>query len=129
MTREEAQELIDCYLIKLNLGGATATIAMGGLKANGQDATNTLSYMFIEGIMHTRLTLPYFAVFVHSNTPDEFLIKAAQLCALGTGHPQFLNADVGVAQALARGITGGLNPKPIGSNLRCSLIISELLSQ
>ena len=124
ITAEEAQELIDCYLIKLNLGGGSATIAVGGLKANGHDATNPLSYMFIEGIMHSRLTLPYFAVLIHSNTPDEFLIKASQLCALGIGHPQFLNSDVGVAQALARGITGGpiitLEDARSGAPIGCS---------
>lgn len=123
-TQEAAQELIDCYLLRLNMGGGSATIAVGGLKANGHDATNPLSYMFIEGIMHTRLTLPYFAVLIHSNTPDEFLIKAAELCALGTGHPQFLNCDVGVAQALARGITGGppitLEDARAGAPIGCS---------
>ena len=124
ITPGAAQELIDCYLIKLNLGGGSATIAVGGLKTNGHDATNPLSYMFIEGIMHTRLTLPYFAVLIHSNTPDAFLIKTSQLCALGTGHPQFLNSDVGVVQALARGITGGppitLEDARSGAPIGCS---------
>ncbi|MDK1046406.1 MAG: pyruvate formate lyase family protein, partial [Anaerolineales bacterium] len=124
ITQASAQELIDCYLLKLNMGGGSATIAVGGLKANGHDATNPLSYMFIEGIMHTRLTLPYFAVLIHSNTPDDFLIKASQLCALGTGHPQFLNCDVGVAQALTRGVTGGpvitLEDARAGAPIGCS---------
>ena len=123
-TQAAAQELIDCYLLKLNEGGGSATIAVGGLKANGHDATNPLSYMFIEGIMHTRLTLPYFAVLIHSNTPDEFLNKASELCALGTGHPQFLNCDIGVAQALTRGITGGpsitLEDARAGAPIGCS---------
>jgi len=124
LTKEDAQELIDCYLIKLNHGGGSGTIAVGGLKANGHDATNDLSYMFIEGIMRTRLTLPYFAVLIHSNSPDGFLIKSAQLCALGTGHPQFLNSDVGVAQALTRGSTGGppitLEDARAGAPIGCS---------
>jgi len=126
ITREDAQELIDCFLLKLNDYGGSATIAVGGLKANGRDATNPLSHMFTEGIMHTRLALPYFAVMIHSNTPDDFLIKAAQLCALGAGHPQFLNSDVGVAQALARGSTGGppiaLEDARAGAPIGCSEI-------
>ncbi len=125
-TQADAQELIDCYLLKLNLGLGSATIAVGGLKPNGHDATNPLTYMFIEGIMHTRLTLPYFAVLIHSNTPDDLLIKASELCALGTGHPQFLNCDIGVAQALARGITGGpsitLEDARAGAPIGCSEI-------
>jgi formate C-acetyltransferase len=66
--------------------------------------------MFIEAIMHTRLVNPWFAALVHTKTPDDFLIKAAELCSLGTGHPQFINSDAGVAQALVRGSTGGGTP-------------------
>ena len=112
MTREEVQELLDCYVLKLNYTGSkmrsiSGSIGIVGYKADGNDATNDLSYMFIESIMHIRLADPWFAVHVHSKSPDEFLIKAAELCSLGTGHPQFLNSDVGVAQMLARGNLGG----------------------
>jgi len=104
ITPEAAQELIDCYLIKMNQaefhGGHTS---VGGVKADGNDGTNDLTYMFIEAMMHVRLKSPYFDVQVHSKSPDALLIKAAQLCSLGTGHPQFVNSDVMVAQALARG--------------------------
>lgn len=106
LTREQAQELIDCYIIKLNEASQSNTIGVSGLKADGSDATNELSYMLIEGMMHTRL-INFFAVFIHSKTPDDLLIKACELCSLGGGHPQFLNSDVGVAQVLARGDMGG----------------------
>jgi len=110
MTEEEAQELTDCYILKLNQGEGgfqtTNTIGVGGLKPDGNDATNDLTYVFIEAMMHTGLT-NWFAVLIHSRTPYDLLIKACQLTSLGTGHPQFLNADVGVAQMLARGDTGG----------------------
>jgi formate C-acetyltransferase len=63
--------------------------------------------MFIEGIMHTRLSNPWLSVLVHNKMPEDLLIKACQLCSLGTGQPQFVNNDVMVSQALARGIMGG----------------------
>ena len=107
ITREEAQELLDCYILKVGRSGASASKGIGGVRSDGNDATNALSYMFVEAIMRTRLIGPDFAVLVHSKTPDEFLIRASQLCSLGIGHPQFLNYDVMVAQALARGSTGG----------------------
>ena len=107
VTKEKAQELIDCYILKVNFEGHAGSIGVGGVKADGNDATNDLSYMFIEGIMHTRLVSPYFAVLIHSKTPDGLLVRACQLCSLGSGHPQFLNSDVMVAQALARGDMGG----------------------
>jgi|TARA_Y100000310_G_C20693265_1_gene823780 formate C-acetyltransferase len=106
-TREEAQELLECYVLKVGNAGASASMAVGGVLPDGNDATNDLSYMFLEAIMHTRLAGPNIAVLVHSKSPDQFLIKACQLSSLGGGHPQFLNYDVMVAQALARGATGG----------------------
>ena len=107
LTQEEAQELIDCYIIKLNQIIQYCYLGVGGVKANGNDATNELSYMFIEAMMHTRLLEPILGVLIHGKTPDDLLIKAAQLCSLGTGHPQFINNDVMVDQALARGSIGG----------------------
>ena len=105
ITKEEAQELVDCYILKLNQGGSN-TVGVSGVKPDGNDATNELSYMLIEGMMHTRL-INWFAVLIHSKTPDDLPIKACQLCSLGGGHPQFINSDVMVAQALARGTMGG----------------------
>ena len=107
ITTEEAQELIDCYLLGVNYEGESSPITVGGVKANGHDATNELSYMFIEGIMHTRLPSPWLSVLVHSQMPDDLLFKACQLGSLGTGQPQFVNNDVMVSQALARGTMGG----------------------
>lgn len=112
ITREEAQELLDCYILKLNYVGNTAqsssgSIGIGGLKSDGNDATNDLTYMFIEAMMHTRLVDPWFALHVHSKTPEDLLIKACQLTSLGSGHPQYINSDVGVALTMARGRTGG----------------------
>jgi len=112
LTKEDAQELLDCYLLKLNYvatgnQSTSGSIGVGGYKADGNDATNELTYMFIESMMHTRMVNPWFAVLIHSKSPDELLIKTAQLTALETGHPQILSADVGVAQMLARGSMGG----------------------
>jgi len=106
LTKEETQELIDCFLIKLshteNPGGDH--VGVSGVKSNGQDATNDLSYMILEGMAHVRLAEPFVSIMVHSKTPDNLLIKACQLLSLGTGHPVFINNDVQVEQMLARAI-------------------------
>lgn len=115
ITREEAQELVDCWLMRFAQGvspfipkaGSGYHMDVGGLKADGSDATNDLSYLFIEGMIHSRMLEPNFGVMVHSKTPDDFLHKACQLCVLGTGHPMFLNNDVFVENFLARGTLGG----------------------
>ena len=120
LSKEEAQELIDCWLMRFAQGvapfvshsGAAFHLDVGGLKADGSDATNELSFMFIEGMMHTRMIEPNMGVLIHSKTPDDFLIKACQLCSLGLGHPMFLNNDVFVENMLSRGTLGG-PPVPI----------------
>ena len=105
ITRDEIQEFIDCFLIKLNHSGSSGNhIGVGGVTPNGQDATNDLSYMFLEGMEHTRLAEPYNSILLHGKTPDELLLKACQLLSLGTGHPVFINNDVQVEQMLARPI-------------------------
>ncbi|KKM06630.1 hypothetical protein LCGC14_1742040, partial [marine sediment metagenome] len=122
-TKGKAQELIDCFLLRpswflysvnslsgyllVDTAGIAQHIDVGGLRANGTDATNELSYMILEGMMHTRLVEPDVGVLVHSRTPDDLLIKACQLCALGTGHPIFLNNDTIVVNLLGRGNLGG----------------------
>jgi formate C-acetyltransferase len=128
ITGEKVQELLDCYILKLNYVGSKVqanegSIGIGGYKADGTDATNELTYMFLESMAHTRLADPWFAVHVHTKTPEELLIRAAELCSLGCGQPQFLNSDVGVAQILARGSLGGpaptLEDARLASNVGC----------
>ena len=127
LTKEEAQELVDCWFIKfgeaLGLPFAPSIglapwpgdpinhhMCVGGLKPDGSDATNELSYMFIEAMMHTTLTQPTLGVRIHSKTPDALLIKASQLCALGTGHPAFFNDEAIVPMILGR---AALGPWPV----------------
>jgi len=128
ITDDEVQELLDCYILKLNYLGnkvqsTHASLGVGGIDADGCDATNPLTYMFIESIIHTRLANPWFAVHIHSRSPEDLLIKASKLCSLGSGASQFINSEVGIAQMLARGGTGArpvtLEDARSASNVGC----------
>ncbi|KKN81337.1 hypothetical protein LCGC14_0320840 [marine sediment metagenome] len=101
LTKEETQELLDCFLIKLNQAGGGNHVAVGGLNANGQDSTNDLSYMILDSMAHVRLIQPFLSVLVHGKTPDSLLIKSCQLMSLGTGHPVFINHNVLIEQMLS----------------------------
>lgn len=107
LTPSRAQELLDCYLIKLNHVNRGSHLALGGYRPDGRDATNDISYMLIESMKHVRLAHPFISVLMHARTPDEFMIRAAELSALGTGHPVYINADILTTQMLARGSAGG----------------------
>lgn len=107
LTPEDAQELLDCYLIKLNHVNRGNHLAVGGYTACGRDATNMLSCMILESMKHIRLAHPFISVLISPRTPQKLLVRAAELSALGTGHPVYLNADVLTTQMLARGSAGG----------------------
>jgi len=126
ITKNEVQELIDCFLLRpswflyslnsqkgyllTDTAGIAQHVDVGGLKSDGTDATSELSYMILEGMMHTRLVEPDVGILLHSRTPEDLLIKACQLCALGTGHPEFLNHDNFIVNLLGRATLGGEKP-------------------
>ncbi len=120
ITREEAQELIDCIWVKLNdlnkvrdkvsaegFAGYSLfqNLIVGGQDINGLDATNDLSFMCITATEHVFLPQPSFSVRVWNGSPHEFLIRAAELTRTGIGFPAYYNDEVIIPQLISRGLT------------------------
>ncbi len=120
ITREAAQELMDCIWVKLNdlnkvRDAASAegfagyslfqNLIAGGQTKEGLDATNDLSFMCIQATMHVLLPQPSFSVRVWNGTPHEFMIKAAELTRTGVGLPAYYNDEVIIPSLLSRGLT------------------------
>ena len=120
ITKEFAQELMDCVWIKLNdlskcRDAASAegfagysmfqNLIAGGQTPEGEDATNDLSFMCIEATMHVLLPAPSFSVRVWNKTPHEFLIRAAELTRTGVGLPAYYNDEVIIPSLMSRGLT------------------------
>ena len=120
ITREFAQELMDCIWVKLNdlnkcrdAGSAEGfagyslfqNLIAGGQDAEGNDVTNDLSFMCIEASMHVHLPAPSLSVRVWNGTPDEFLIKAAALTRTGIGLPAYYNDEVIIPALMSRGVS------------------------
>jgi len=120
LTKEQAQELLECFWVKISElnflvencytvfvpGYPTfQQITCGGITESGQDGVNELSYMMIQATMDIRSTQPNLSVkYNKGKNPDSFLNKAAELQALGIGHPQFYNDEVGIKYLLDMGI-------------------------
>lgn len=102
LTRDEAQELLECLWIKM--AGMTWLLNencskyfagympfqntnVGGRTPDGRDATNELSYMMVQASMDLRLFQPSLSAFIHEDTPPEFLRHICKLIRLGTGFP------------------------------------------
>ena len=120
LTREFAQELMDCIWVKLNdlnkcRDAASAegfagyslfqNLIAGGQNKEGIDVTNDLSFMCIEASMHTQLPAPSLSVRVWNGSPHDFLIKAAELTRTGVGLPAYYNDEVIIPSLVSRGLT------------------------
>lgn len=120
ITREFAQELMDCIWVKLNdlnkcrdavsaegFAGYSLfqNLIAGGQNEEGIDVTNDLSFMSIEASMHVFLPQPSLSVRVWNGSPHEFLIKAAELTRTGIGLPAYYNDEVIIPSLVSRGLT------------------------
>lgn len=120
LTREQAQEYMDCIWVKLNdlnkcRDAASAegfagyslfqNLIAGGQNEEGMDMTNDLSFMCIEAAMHVPLPQPSLSVRVWNKTPHSFLIKAAKLTRTGIGLPAYYNDEVIIPSLMSRGVS------------------------
>ena len=120
LTREQAQELLDCLWVKLNdlnkcRDAASAegfagyslfqNLIVGGQDRDGCDVTNDLSFMCITASKHVFLPQPSLSIRVWNKTPHELLIKAADLTRTGIGLPAYYNDEVIIPSLLSRGLT------------------------
>lgn len=65
----------------------------GGQTPEGEDATNELSYLFLESKREFPMTYPDLAVRIHSRTPDRFLYEIALTVQDGSGFPKLINDE------------------------------------
>ncbi len=120
ITREQAQELIDCIWVKLNdlnkcrdaesakgFAGYSLfqNLIVGGQNEHGQDVTNDLSFMCIEASFHVFLPMPSLSIRVWNGSPYELLIRAAELTRTGIGLPAYYNDEVIIPSLMSRGIS------------------------
>ena len=120
ITRDEAQELVDCIWVKLNdlnkaRDAASAegfagyslfqNLIVGGQNENGEDVTNDLSFLCIWASAHVFLPQPSLSVRVWNGTPHELMVEAARLTRTGIGLPAYYNDEVIIPSLMNRGLT------------------------
>ncbi len=80
-------------------------VAIGGLGADGEDAANELSYLFLKAQAHIGLPQPNLSARLSEKSSEDFVRECSRVIGLGSGMPQIFN-DEGVIPALmARGIS------------------------
>ncbi len=119
LTREKAEELLQCFWVKFNNQpappkvGVTAqesstytdftTINLGGVKEDGSDAVNEVTYLILDVIEEMRLLQPGTSVQVSKKNPDRFLKRAAKIIRTGFGQPSAFNTDVLIQEMIRSG--------------------------
>ena len=117
LTREQAEELLQCFWIKFNNQpappkvGVTAAesgtytdfaqINIGGLKEDGSDGVNEVSYLLLDVVEEMRLLQPSASLQVSKKNPDRFIKRGARIIRTGFGQPSIFNADL-IVQELVR---------------------------
>lgn len=117
--RERARELLQCFWIKFNNQPAPpkvgvtaaesgtytdfANINTGGLRPDGSDGVNELSYLVLDVIDEMRLLQPSSNIQLSKKNPDRFLRHACRIIRKGWGQPSIFNADSVVAELVNQG--------------------------
>jgi pyruvate formate-lyase/glycerol dehydratase family glycyl radical enzyme len=117
LTRESAKELLECFWVKFNNQpappkvGVTAAesgtytdfsqINIGGLRPDGSDGVNELSYLVLDVVEEMRLLQPSASIQVSKKSPDRLIKRAAKIIRTGFGQPSIFNTDA-IVQELVR---------------------------
>jgi pyruvate formate-lyase/glycerol dehydratase family glycyl radical enzyme len=117
LTRDEAEELLQCFWIKFNNQPAPpkvgvtaeesgtytdfAQINLGGVREDGTDGVNEVTYLLLDVIQEMRLLQPSTSIQVSKKNPDRFIKRATEIIRTGFGQPSVFNADL-IGQELMR---------------------------
>lgn len=118
MSKEEIQELIEAFWIKLSewvwtISANTAeffagynqfqNLTVGGKTREGKDATNDLSYMCLKATERVKTHQPGLSVRIHQDCPSSFLDAVTHLVSKGTGFPAIHNDAAGYQMLMNTG--------------------------
>jgi pyruvate formate-lyase/glycerol dehydratase family glycyl radical enzyme len=119
LTEDSARELLQAFWVKFNNQpappkvGVTAEesatytdfclINLGGVKPDGEDGVNDLSYLILDVIQEMRLLQPSSMVQISKKTPDRFLKRALKIVETGFGQPSIFNTDAIIQEMLRQG--------------------------
>ncbi|MGV8138067.1 MAG: pyruvate formate lyase family protein [Mangrovibacterium sp.] len=119
LTKENATELLQSFWIKFNNHPAPpkvgitalesntytdfALINLGGVKPDGSDAVNELSFLILDIIEEMRLLQPSSMIQLSKKNPDVFIDRAVKIVKTGFGQPSVFNTDAIVQELIRQG--------------------------
>jgi pyruvate formate-lyase/glycerol dehydratase family glycyl radical enzyme len=121
LDRETAKELLECLWVKFNNHPAPpkvgvtaeesgtytdfANINIGGVRPDGTDAVNDVSYLLLEVIDEMHLLQPSNNIQLSRKNPERFLEAGLEVIRKGYGFPSIFNSDAVVEEMVRQGKT------------------------
>ncbi len=119
VTYDELYDLLGSFWVKFNNHpsppkmGVTASesntytdfclINLGGVKPDGTDAVNEMSYILLDVIKEMRILQPSSMVQISKKSPDRFIHKALDIIKTGFGQPSCFNTEALIQEMLRQG--------------------------
>jgi pyruvate formate-lyase/glycerol dehydratase family glycyl radical enzyme len=119
LAQAELYDLLGCFWVKFNNHpsppkiGVTASesntytdfclINLGGVKPDGTDAVNEMSYILLDVIGEMRILQPGSMIQISEISPDKFIHKALDIIKTGLGQPSCFNAEALIQELLRQG--------------------------
>ena len=119
LSEDELYDLLGCFWVKFNNHpsppkmGVTASesntytdfclINLGGVKPDGTDAVNEMSYILLDVIKEMRILQPGSMVQISKKSPDRFIHKALDIIKTGFGQPSCFNTEAIIQEMLRQG--------------------------
>lgn len=103
LTPELAENLMHHLIAKLAHRGDIQNICIGGVDAQGNDATNELSFLILESVKRIGQPGGNLTARIHKQSPEPFLRKCAEVIRTGIGFPALFNDEVQIAGLVGQG--------------------------
>ncbi len=119
ISKEKALEIITHFFLKNNTlnkirpwghtqfsGGYPlySNLMVGGLRPDGTDGTNEITYLCMEAMNLTRLPEPNFSLRFNKDTPHDLMLLTAKLIRTGFGQPSIFADEVCIPAMMSVGI-------------------------
>lgn len=101
LTEEEAEEMLACTFIKITErrwcgGDDVVNICIGGVKPDGTEGINELSYVILHAVRDCNVPGPNLSARLHTGMPEKFLDECLQVIGTGLGYPALMNDLVNI---------------------------------
>lgn len=97
ITKEEAQLLLDCLGIQINMrvhSGLSSGYMVGGRDEKGNITANELTEMLMQVVDDIQLVYPAVGLCYADGMDDKYLLKACEILSHGRSHPAIFNDDI-----------------------------------